>query len=82
MWQFFICAKGYFYNVHLNHGGLPHVPSLNVHLKIFGGRQVWGGNSKTLGSPDVVNPIEAKNQYPKARKAFLIINGPNLMSLK
>ena len=41
-WQFYICALGYIDNVFLNHGGIPQVPPLYVHLDFFRAGQVRG----------------------------------------
>ena len=38
----FICASGYFDNLLLNHGGLPQVRPLDVHLEFFCAGQVGG----------------------------------------
>ena len=33
--NFMFVHTSYFNNIHLNHGGLPHVPPLDVHLEFF-----------------------------------------------
>ena len=42
LWSFYICAPGYIDNVLLNHGGLPHVPPIDVHLEFYCAWQVRG----------------------------------------